>query len=61
MGPFWSAGVAAMNATNYLEYANVGLGHYSWRCSCGQSDVVPSLAVAYKSANLHRKGCNGHR
>jgi hypothetical protein len=46
-----------MTPTSFLEYGLVGMGCYEWRCSCGATDTVPSLAVAYKVGNAHRKSC----
>jgi hypothetical protein len=53
--------VAAVNATNYLEFDRVAMGYFAWRCSCGQSDTVQTFEATYRLGQLHRKACDGHR
>jgi hypothetical protein len=56
------AAVTSWQATDVAEfhvtYNLVGMGHFSWRCTCGDTDTVPTLSEAVQSGQAHREA--GH-
>lgn len=38
----------------HVQYNLVGMGCYSWRCTCGATDTVSTLSQALASGMAHR-------